>query len=774
MRVDAGSPPEMPEPLEPDAGEEALLEEAADGADGELALSRGTGAPGALETPQRPEAGLSASVGEAGLDAQATDSRGRSASVSSAGGSIELGVARAGDGESSSGSIGFIPGWVSLALSRERPEADGGLRSRSVTVAGWSDSAYLGVGESRAHNGITTRRSGGGAGLLDREVRDLGPYAGADPALQGRRRVELHRSRGLTLLGSTGRLLGETVGAGVRLSGSRGDEVIYRTHLAPEQADAVLYGERGAARFVADKLRALGVKSEPLEPPPIDDPDVLQVGDELIVRTSGSVTGGLGVGALGAGVGAHVTVRGDLELAARRIDAHHVQLSIEPVSVRGVDAEIGLPGLLEADAEALEALGLRQSFVFDLRQPAAREAYARMIEGRLPGAFVGARRGEPDAAAAGAGASELAGAVRDEVLPPGVERVAVQRTEAWRRRVGGGLRWGPIDRLWGFAALGADRLRTGSDTVVTDGRRTLEVLDRGIESRRQVLLSGEESLGVRGAVRTRTAIADDGSATRRLDALALEAVFADSRVRGRELNDEVIEQINRRFGTAIEPFSLPVQGREEREVRLARTLGAGDLARIAAADEGRIELAAERSEIDREEIVQLVRTLGESEDPIARAERVRDWVADRGLAAMAAVCALAGDEPPRVETTSSQYTAPLETLEKLAFRYREPIAADASNEALCERWEAVETLLEAIGRGRARAADDPLLDDARRREIDEALAQAAERARALLSVAHLAPAERRAMYERLDAGWTTAREYRIMAQLEAAGLESNP
>jgi hypothetical protein len=758
VRIDGGSVP-LPEP-EDAAGVDGEL------TSGESALVESVGStatPEAVSPPERPDAGFGASVDGSGASVMRAGASGDgplAVSVSTSGGSVGAGVTRDGAGASAS----FTPGWVSLALSREASLPGGGGIGVSATVGGWRDSLYAGVDGTVTDAAGRTRSAGASfAATVDRAARDLGPYEGADPSLDGTRAVELHRELGGAPAGVLGAIVG-AIGLGGRLAASSARSVTYRTHLAPERAREVVHDGEGVLRFASDKLRALGLKDEALEVPDLSRPESLSVGDELVVRTSGSVTAGLGVHLAGVGAGAHATLRGELEVGARRLDEHHVELTLTPIDVRGLELAATAPWVAEAGIDRLEAVAVRQAFVFDLRRPEARVAYDAMLSGEPPGSV--ALRAE-DLAAMEAGASI-------EELPAGVARSRLERATAKQRRVGGGLGWGPLHRLWGFTGLGAERLRSEGVRTATDGRLTLSAESRGTESRRHVLLSGTEGLGVTGTIRSRVELGADGSRAERFGGLDLEATFSDSRVRGLELNDEVIDEINDAFGTSIEPFVREGAKKETREVRVTRTLTAGDLAALARADAAAIARAAEGADAREEVLRDLVAGLARSPEAggAARAEVVQRYVQVAGLGGMAALHGLLGGraEDLRVGTTSTAYTAPVEQARELGLKYREPISADATNAELTKRWREVEKATSRVEEGLRQAVLDPVLADEARQSIEAELFAASRTLEALVSVDHLSADQRRTLHDRLDAGWTTAREYRIMAKL-AVGLQ---
>lgn len=635
----------------------------------------------------------------------------------------------------------YEPGWLSGGGSHEWASSDGGRRGAAGSLALWDG----GVGASASFD--VTRADGVGIDLgvfvgldADRSITDLGVQP------DGQRRVEVSRTRGRSAFLSPG-VFGDIIGLGVRFGGGKTRTVVYRTSVPPEEAQRLLTEKQGIVGWARDTARGIGFKDDPVIIPDLRAPETLAIGDELVTTTTGELRAGLFIGGLPFRLGAQGRVNGDFEVGVKRLDEHRVSFVVTPRQVRGLMGRIGVPIALDGDLSRVTARAMRQAFVFDLREPGAREAYARALDGELPGGIPSA-----DRAADGEDALDLHAAVAAEVLPAGVERSYAELVHAKRTQMGIGFAVGLWHRSGPFVGLGQQHVTSENKSeVVTDaGVWTRDV--RGTERRRQLLISGEETRGVFAALKRSTTFDERGAATHAFGGLALELRLGDTRVRGMELNGDVIDVLNDAFGLALPPFERA--GRKKtREVTVARTLTAEDLATLA--DSTGDALAALRDE------------LGAATEDVARAESVQAFIADKGLRGFAAVCAALGGsaEDYDVATTSSAYEAPVSTAAELALNHATPIDGADSKRDLTRRFTEVDEALTEVREGIADAQNDPLLDDREAERLTLALGRAQETLRGLITTTHLDTPARDALIDRLDAGWTTGRQHRLIERL---------
>lgn len=751
--------------------------DSADGAQGSLdSVALLTGAPGAVDPSPATEGG--GSIDADGRYAWASGTRAKDGESDTVSATLAAGFSVDYERARGSGSTGFgafyVPGYLGLSLSHAWADRNGGARSLSGYFDVSATSVGGSVGAKRTDKeGRTTSGSLYSSVNIDRQLTDLGPGDERDPATKGKRKVELTRSLGGGASLSPGAAT-RAIGLGGRLAASCGRSVVYRTHMDEARARALVFeheGVKGAVSgFFTNKGRALGLVDDPVLVPDLSAPESLKPGDEVVVTTSGAVSLGLFLGGLGVGLGAQGVLSGELELAVRKASDDVVQLVVTPTRVRGVQLRAGAPVLLDADLSGAAAKALRQSFVFDLKDPAARAAYQKALKGELPG-------GTPAKAGADEGADEAAlkRALEQERLPSGVARGFVESVDVKRAQRGLGVGFALWWRGGSFVGLGAQKVSAREDRSVVDGHGFRGASTRGVESRRQVLLSGSESRGVFASVKRNTTFDDDGRPLRRFAGLALTARFSDSKVRGDELNDEVIARVNDAFGTKLAPFARDGH-KESREVTLSRTLDEGDLEALARAGEAGLARAAKEAGVTERLARSFARDLQRAQGGLAKADVVQGFVADAGIKGFGALHR-ALEEAARsegrlaLETTSSAYDKPAEKLQELSFRYPPPPPGDITADDLKARFAKVEKALEDTREARLDAKSDPLLEEDARAEIAKKLAEAERELEALIAVEHLSPASRRALWGALDRGWTTGLERRLMRHLEAAGLE---
>lgn len=658
-----------------------------------------------------------------------------SADVSRA--TLTLGGTRTETGRDASISTSVAKNYVSVSAGGTAGRASG-----TGTLAFTSSSASAGFDLARGTNRGTV-----GLGLLgtvsaDRTVTDLGPG-------EGGRRVELKTSRGEGVWGSLG-LATPALAAGATFSVDRSREVTYRTTVPDGVARGELHGGGRLERFAEGKAKALGLAADALAPPALDQPEQLAVGDELTVSVRGSLSGGLALGAMGARAGAQATVQGDFELAVKKLSATQVELVVTPTRVRGLSLFVDTPSPLEVDVTRVRAKSLSQGFVFDLSQPGARAAYQAAVAGTLPQGLGALKSLSP------ADPAELAKLARTAPLPAGVQRTFLEGVETAATGAGGGLNFGLVERLSGIAGLSARVTRVSEDRVRTDGQTAVVLASRGVEKRREVLLSGTETLQLFGSVRTRVRFDDASKPHSQFDGLALSATFQDDKVRGDELDDEVVQKLNQTFGLKLEEMERP--GRNlSRTVKVELTLSAEALEHLA------------RSRPSDEKGAALARSL-QGLGATERAEKVRDFVARGGLEALGEVHRWAGltADALALSTEAGAYEKTSESARSLSLKYHQPMSVSDGAGTLTVRFEEVSRALEKAAEAKLDAVEDPFLDAEARKTVTATLAGDEATLTRLISVDHLPVADRARLKDELDRGWTTAAEHRLIRHLDQA------
>lgn len=739
-----------------------------------------TSAPGRVGRPQLAEdgdeyatlaygaRGAWTKVKDANDDGMADSSHTAGATVNRAGLSVSSSKTTA-DGLNHTGTIFAKKGFMSVSGGNAWATADGGASRAGATVGASLSSMVLGGSFAHTDRDGLTHATGAVASVsLDRKASDLGDYSGTDDSLQGTRRIQVKKNIGGSAVGTKGLGL-PTVGLGGRLSPSKGKTVTFRTHVSQDKARAVVHEGRGAAQFFRDKARAMGLKEENVTIPDLSKPETMQVGDELVVQTTGGLTGAFALGLPGiVNLGGQATLRGDFEVAARKLNENQVELCVTPTQVRGLGISAQAPMVLEVTSNKTHAASLRQSFVFDLSNPEARAAYEKALKGELP---IGTASKAKDAPKGGA---DLAAMIQNENLPQGVERTYLERVDLTNRTFGGGLNWGVIHTGWGVTGLAAHVAKFSEKRSITDGSAALDISTRGIEKRRQVLLSGTETLGVTSSIKNVTTFDADANSEKRFASVHFGAKFTDDAVRGFELNREMIGQINGAFGTSISEFKE--KGRKQsRTINLSMELTENALAQLHTAPQARYVEAGIATRIDGGVLLKLQQKLEQAQTPQQRAEHLQDFICKHGFKGMGAlhrVHAATGDTSLQISTSSNAYTEPSSLASSYAFEFKEPIAsADGAKETI-RRFKAGWDIKNKVEDGLNDLLDDPMLTDAEKTAIKEQLLQAKATVEAKLSFSHLNPAERRALYEDLgNSFWMSAPRVEIRALLFQAGLE---
>lgn len=734
-------PPSRPPqgaPLQPP--QRSVASEAKSAADALVTGATMVNPPSVLSPPVPGAPGVTASSAAHGASATATratpgGSESVAADVSRA--TLTVSASRTEPGRERTASASLAKDYLGVTAGGAQGKSRG---SATLAFSSGSLSAGFDLAQGGARGTFTFGLLGTVSG--DRKVADLGPA-------EGGRRVELTTSRGEGLWLAAG-LATPALAAGATLSIDRSREVKFRTTIADGAARQELHEGGKLRRFAEAKAQAFGLEADALKPPALDQPEKLKVGDELEVAVRGSFTGGLALGAMGVRAGAQGTLRGDFDLKLKKLSSTQVELVVTPTQVRGLQLFVDTPSPLEVDHTRVRAKSLSQGFVFDLSQPGAKAAFLAAVSGELPAALGGLKSAAP------ADAGALVNLVRTEPLPAGVQRTFVEGLEAHAVGTGGGLDFGIVERLTGVVGLSARTTRVSEDRARTDGQTAVVESSRGVERRREVLLSGKEALQVFGSVRTRLNFDDAQRPSSQFEGLKLSAVFSDDKVRGDELDDEVVGKLNEALGLGLAPFEREGRGLS-RTVRVELTLDAAALAELARArpeDEAGMLL------------VEGLQDLG----PQERAEAVRDFVAHGGLEAMGQVRRWAAVAPATlaVTTESGAYDASAAAARSLGLKYQQPISLAEGAGAVTRRFEEVTRALAKTREAQLDAQEDPFLDGATRPQVAAALESDRAALEGLISVAHLAPQDRAALHQALDRGWTTGAEHRLMQHLEQA------
>jgi hypothetical protein len=618
---------------------------------------------------------------------------------------------------------------------------------------------FVGVSNAQTLGTDTTKQVGFIAVSADRSITDLGAYQGSHPALKGTRKVEVKKAVGGAVALSAG-WMASVAGFGGRMRVDKGKNISFTTHLATEDAKKALLEGGGVVGFFRNKSRALGATKDVVTIPDVAAPQTLRPGDTLVVRTIGSIMGGVAVGNLAIRGGMTAEVRGDFEVRVSKLDDQKVEVSVTPVNVRGTDVFIDTPLIADFSKTHVEGSALRQTYVFDLSKPAAAAAYQRCIAGEPPLAL-----------SAGTDATDLRTLVHDQQLGEGVTCTLLEKVENENRAVGGGLNWGLIQEWTGIAGLSYRVVRSQEQGTITDGVHTLETSTSAVERRREVLLSGNESVGVTASGQFVTSYDNPDDPQRDFVGLTLRAHYSDDRVRGLELNDEVVDDINHAFGSSVPHFEREGRG-QTRLVTLTRTLSALDFRALETASAERVAEAARESGAKERDLKALQASLTSNPNIEAQCNAVQAYIVEAGTSGLGALHRVLGDVPAlKVDTTSNAYVQPIQESGLMALKHQTPIAADEPLDNVVARFEEVQTLQSKVGSSFLDALDDGFLSEEDRKATAERLQAAWNTLDTLVDVTHLRPEQRAAMHAELDAGWTTDMEYTLMAHLAAAGLE---
>lgn len=654
-------------------------------------------------------------------------------------------------------------GSAGFSTAQSWATASGGVRSAGFLYEVSDDSVML--GGSLVDADQFGKRVGvyGGVGFsADRSVTDLGDYAGQEPALAGFRKVEIRKSRtGFGELGAG--ILPTFLGVGVRLSVDKGKDVIFRTHLTHDAARKLIYesgGPLGAFGLVKNKARAVGLMKEVATIPSPSDPRSLKVGDEMVVTAHGSVTGGFAFGGIGPKLGAQGIVRGDFEVAVRKTAPQTVELVVTPVKVRGMEVFASSSGVFSAKVGGLSADTLRQAFRFDLSKPSGLEAYQKALGGELP-------NGLNDPVHFSNQAETVLELVKNERLPRGTERLFLQKVDLEVQSAGAALEQGIVKKVLKIPGLGRDVTRTVEHSVITDGEVALGTSTRGVDHRFRLLISGTEKVGVFSAVKRVTTVDDHGQADSRFAGLGLTVRLSDDRVRGFELNSDMVDRINACFGTQIGHFARSGK-HQRRDVILERTLGEEDFQKIASAGPKIREEVAREARVSDKGLERLCADLRADPSPDARAVRIQKFIAREGFDGLGAVHRLAGGgaDALQIQTTSSLYTAPLRTVEQLAFKFEKPFETAMGSGSLLGRFKDIRGAERRVNEALLELEDDVLLGDSDKVELRSALEEARMRLGGLLAIETIPPEVRREFREQLSWGWMSQDKAALIALLK--------
>ncbi|MEW5852849.1 MAG: hypothetical protein AB2A00_28960 [Myxococcota bacterium] len=574
---------------------------------------------------------------------------------------------------------------------------------------------------------------------VSNEVEDLGAVSDV-PALAGKHRVVIKGTRSVDGAASVGLRVG-IVAAGISGRGGRGQEVTYVTHLDAPEAAQLGDGSRKSA--LVEAIRPKLDLSRPLS---------LRPHDELTVRTHGDVALSADLSVAGVGLAGRVTLRGEFAFSVQRGEGSKVRIQVTPSKVQAVAVE-GRALVAVVGLEGARAQALTQSYEIDLDTPAGKQAYAAAMEGRLPVNDVA------EALQDTAASLDVVDRVNAK-LPHGVRalQLGMEKSKQTTRSVG--FSWA----LWN---RGKSEHNTVTDKRVAESGRlsTARTLAHDVTAR--TWLSGNEAKGVFATVDQVTEL-QNGRPVTGFRQLTLGARFSDDKVKGAELNDEVISVLSTAVGLNLRDTRVDGGG-HKRTVEATLRLGENEL-RLLASPSVDLRAAARKAGADEGAVDALVRELRRSPVPANQAMAVQDFVSKGGLAALGVVVRALPGTPLDIQTSNSVYQDAETAVEAALANHGGPPSPDVDEEAFSKRFKEVQEAREKTNLAITHADDDPLLQDNVRTALHDKLVTLKDRLNPLLDVSAWTHDQRRKLYNELDWGWTTDADYGAMDVLKNAGI----
>lgn len=613
-------------------------------------------------------------------------------------------------------------------------------------LAGWKNFAGLGGSIALSAGGITASLGGYMAISADRSALYLGPYAGEVAELKGLHGIEVREDVQKSAR-VTGGVSYSGLGIGGRLQVSEGKEVVYRTMMEDDEVLTAVSDAADPSKFLRNKAEALGLRARSVPFPNLADPDSILVGDEMIVNTTGKVQGGILLGGLPGTVGVVGMMEGSFQIAVRKIDGTHIELSVCPKSVKSIGV-MGSAHLFSASATKTVALAMRQAFVFDLAQESGRDAYRKAIHGTLPTNLkdLHAVHENDDA--------RLLAAMNREELPKGVVRTFLEKAEVPMTVKGVSTGLSILPESAGIDGLAYHQICSRERQVITDGRTALTRNTRGEEVATEHFRSGKENHGVFATVRRLTKWNEDGSYTRDFNCLVLRAHFSDTKVIKSDINDNMVKPINAALGTTIDDFRYPGH-KQSREVTIERRLCREDMDALAKARVVDVSRACANSGCDVGRLTNLIGDLSSEFNEWDRAQMIQSFVADTKLRGIGALHMLLGGNKHdlSVRTSSDAYVTPIKQAQNLSLQFRNRIETWDTKAVLNDRFTKVQESLEGVKSALRELEDDSFLiefDPVGFEAQKQMLLNTRKTLKGLISLDHLTPVQRRRIYDKLE------------------------
>ena len=383
-----------------------------------------------------------------------------------------------------------------------------------------------------------------------RDLVDLGDYVGGDAKElaaervlkfpeDGLRRIEITQNRSLTgsARGGGGILWAAALG---RVDAGKGTQTIFRTLVSRQQAHDMVFEGSGLPYFVKGKLRALKWCKEVIPIPDQKLPDTFKLGDEVVVKRTGTFTVSAVVGNLAVWGGVQLFLRGEVEVTAHKLSNNLMEVKFSPTHVQDLSNFVYSPLGPEVDLGDAKADSFRQTFVFDLNEPAGRAAYLDAIAGKLPSAlhkFTNRDLKVDDE-------QRLADMLRKEatLLPKGVQRPYMHLVLAHQRRWGGGAHWAVVPpellpEKW-ETSLTWHWKHSHEQQTVTDGHVIDAADNRSFERHAQLLMHGLHRTQVSAQQRWITTELKP----KYFYGLTLQATIVDTCVRGLSYNRNMVDK----------------------------------------------------------------------------------------------------------------------------------------------------------------------------------------------------------------------------------------
>jgi hypothetical protein len=503
---------------------------------------------------------------------------------------------------------------------------------------------------------------------------------------------------------------------------------------------SVLRPEAELAALQADKGKALIELGRQF----IEDPDKMQVGDEVSFMKSGRMGGAFDLSLIGVRGSAGGILEGTFAVTLKKTGPNQLDVVVTPQKLRGLQVD-GRLVLAEVAFSHVDVKASASHWRIDLSHPGGKKMLHKALAGKKM-----TRKAK----------KRMLGKKKNDLEEKGAVALGVEKEKLTETGWSLGLDWALIEM-----GMGRKRIRHKHEVLTGDSRRVETV--RGDEMRYSAFWTGKERRGAYVTKVETTQLGEDGKPVSSEMSLAIFARYADTNIRKDEINTEIISNLNEQMGLNLNKMTL--DGQHEKlvvDVRNAVTME--DLRTLATIGRAELREAAEEFYMVPLDVFSFRNKLHAAQDDDERISLLQEFVVQHSTPALGVLRKLLDLPPPEFTVHSNLVEDVRQDVEKyLAGPGRKALSSLTKKGDMRTRFEAAWEALERATLALERARENPLLDEEARADWESRLQEQVDRLNGSIDLGQLSPEQRTAWKEELNSFWTRSTDQKILDALNA-------